>query len=310
MNRTPIDVIVSPPPQCVVVVGEFDGVHLRHRRMIAMAQVRADRLGAPMFAIVLDTDSPWPQLSIPRRRCELLVSCGVSRAHLISGAGSDELTDTVQRLGPAELLIDSESLTPPGLTRFVEFLERANIPHSEPSAPDDDISTINSRTIVEHVRAGDVETAARMIGRSFELAGVIELGAALCQSTSVRSIQLRPDNRLVALPPGIYAGTIHSPRGRIAAVASVGLGVHRTVRGRVGTDAIDVHTIEAFDALSDGELSIDVLARLGDPYPVSGSADAVQRIDADVRRTYQLLGSARSNRDRAPQKNAESGSMP
>ena len=291
MLRVPIDVIVSTPPQCVVVVGEFDGVHLRHRRLIAMAQIRADRLGTPMFAIVLDTDSPWPQLSIPRRRCELLVSCGVSRAHVISDSVDDELSDTVQRLRPAELLIDSESFAPLWLARFVAFLEQTNIPHSEPSMPHDDIAAISSRSIVGHVEAGHVEIAARMIGRSFELVGVIEPSTALRHPMGFRSIRFRPDNRLVALPPGVYAGTIHVSRRRIAAVVSVGVGVQRAAQGRIGADAINVHTIETFDALSDDEVSIDVLTRLGGPHPISGSGDPAQRIDADVRRVSEIFRS-------------------
>ena len=289
MLRVPIDVIVSAPPQGVVVVGEFDGVHLRHRRLIAMAQIRADRLGTPMFAIVLDTDSPWPQLSIPRRRCELLVSCGVSRAHVISDSVDDELSDTVQRLRPAELLIDSESFAPLWLARFVAFLEQTNIPHSEPSMPHDDIAAISSRSIVGHVRAGNVEMAATMIGRSFELVGVIEPSTALRHPMGFRSIRLRPDNRLVALPPGVYAGTIHVSRRRIATVVSVGVGVQRAAQGRIGADAINVHTIETFDALSDDAVSIDVLSRLGDPHPTSGSGDPAQRIDADLRRVSEIL---------------------
>ena len=289
MPRGPIDVVVSPRPQGVVVVGEFDGVHLRHRRLVAIAQIRADRLGSPLFAIVLDTDRSGPRLSIPRRRCELLVSCGVSRAHVSSDSAEDALIDTVQRLRPAELLIDSESFAPLRLARFLAFLEQTNIPHSEPSTPDDDIAAISSRSIVEHVGAGNVEIAARMIGRSFELVGVIEPSTALRHPMGFRSIQLRPDDRLVALPPGVYAGTIHVSRRRIAAVVSVGVGVHPAAQDRIGADAINVHTIETFDALSNDEVSIDVLTRLGDPHPISGSGDLAQRIDADVRRVSEIF---------------------
>ena len=289
MLRGPIDVVVSARPQGVVVVGEFDGVHLRHRRLVAIAQIRADRLGSPLFAIVLDTDRSGPRLSIPRRRCELLVSCGVSRAHVTSDSAEDELSDTVQRLRPAELLIDSESFAPLRLARFRAFLEQTKIPYSEPSTPDDDIAAISSRSIVEHVGAGNVEIAARMIGRSFELVGVIEPSTALRHPMGFRSIQLRPDDRLVALPPGVYAGTVHVSRRRIAAVVSVGVGVHRAAQGRIGADAINVHTIETFDALSNDEVSIDVLTRLGDPHPISGSGDLAQRIDADVRRVYEIF---------------------
>ena len=310
MVRAPIDVVVSARTQGVVVVGEFDGVHLRHRRLIALAQNRADQLGTPVFAIVLDTDPSLTRLSIPRRRCELLVSCGVSLAQVTSDSVDGELSDTVQRLRPAELLIDSESFAPLPLARFMAFLEQMNIPHSEPSTAQDGIAAISSRSIVGHVEAGNVEMAARMLGRSFEMVGVIEPRTALRHPMGFRSIQLWPDGRLVALSPGIYAGTVHVSRRRVAVVVSVGVGVHRGARGRTGPDPISVHTIGTFDALSDDEVSIDVVTRIGDPHPSSGSGAHAQFIDAHLRRVSDGSGSTRSNRDCSTQKNAESGSMP
>ncbi|RTL66392.1 MAG: cytidyltransferase [Pseudonocardiaceae bacterium] len=75
--------VPAGPP--VVAIGQFDGVHLGHRRLVAEAVRRADRLGVPAGAVTFDRhpaavlapDREPPTLTGLEEKAALLASCGV-----------------------------------------------------------------------------------------------------------------------------------------------------------------------------------------------------------------------------------------
>jgi riboflavin kinase/FMN adenylyltransferase len=71
--------------ECAVAIGNFDGVHLGHRRLFELARERARRRGAPAVALtfephpvrVLRPKLAPPLLTPLSRKLELLEGCGL-----------------------------------------------------------------------------------------------------------------------------------------------------------------------------------------------------------------------------------------
>src|SRR5271169_6400160 len=72
---------------CVLTVGNYDGVHLGHQRMIGVLNARAAQLGAPATVLVfepsskefIDPDGAPPRLTCWREKFLTMASVGVER---------------------------------------------------------------------------------------------------------------------------------------------------------------------------------------------------------------------------------------
>ena len=160
----------------VVALGTFDGVHLGHRRVIDAA------LAAGREPTVLTFD-PHPRTALGNR-VELLTSLE-RRAELLQELGVEttvvvEFTLDVARLEPqefaeevlrpigAEIAVAGEDFRfGRGRTGDLELLERLGF--ATVSVPL--LEGVSSSRIRELVAAGDVEGAARLLGRPVEVEG-------------------------------------------------------------------------------------------------------------------------------------------
>ena len=74
------------PPKVVVTIGNFDGVHLGHQRILALAVEQARETGGTSVAF---TFKPHPQISLrPEKELHLLCSYD-EKLRLIESAGID-----------------------------------------------------------------------------------------------------------------------------------------------------------------------------------------------------------------------------
>src|SRR5215813_14359403 len=73
-----------------LTIGNFDGVHLGHRAMLAELVRAAQRFGSPSCVLTFEPhpreffapDKAPTRLTSPREKLELLASCGVDRVHI------------------------------------------------------------------------------------------------------------------------------------------------------------------------------------------------------------------------------------
>ena len=142
---------------------------------------------------------------------------------------------------------------------------------------------MSSTEIRRLVRAGEIDTAAALLGRPFELDGTVVAGDARGGTLGfpTANVALRPD--LLVPLPGIYAGSTAPPGaapGHRAAV-SVGLNPH------YGGEELRV---EAFllgfaGDLYGTRLVVEVWRRLRDERAFPSEADLVAQIGRDVEAT-------------------------
>ncbi len=210
-----------------VAVGTFDGVHLGHRRVLEQV------VGSGLVPTVV-TFHPHPRsvlgyavelLTTLDRRLELLAELGVEDVLVL------EFDHELQQLEPEDF---AERLLEPIGTRSVfagttfrfghrrrgelDLLGRLGFDvHAVPLA-----EGISSTEIRQRLHAGDVASAARMLGRPPELDGVVVVGDERGGTLGYPTANLSVIPELLVPKFGIYAG---AALGRRAAI-SIGTNPH------------------------------------------------------------------------------------
>jgi riboflavin kinase / FMN adenylyltransferase len=273
-----------------VAVGEFDGVHLGHREVIAGADTVLTFEPHPL-AVVRPEAAPR-LINTLQDREELIAALGVRELVLIpfdehfAAQTPQEFIDhvLVERLQATHVSVgenfrfghsasgdpDMLAADPRFETRVVRLVEV-------------DGEIVSSSHIRALVSAGDVEHAARFLGRPFQLRGEVVSGDRRGRELGFPTANIVPDEELICPGHGVYAARAD---GRCAAV-SVG------VRPTFGTGRAVL--VEAFILDFDGDLygqmlRLDFVARLRGERRFDTVEALVAQMRLDVDETRRLCG--------------------
>lgn len=273
-----------------VAVGEFDGVHLGHREVIAGNDTVLTFEPHPL-AVVRPEAAPKLLTSLDAK-AELIASLGVQELVLIpfderfAAQTPREFIDhiLVERLQATHVSVgenfrfghgaagDTDMLgaDPRFETRVVRLVEV-------------DGEVVSSSHIRALVSAGDVEHAARFLGSPFQLRGEVVTGDRRGRELGFPTANIVPDEELVCPGHGVYAARAD---GRCAAV-SVG------VRPTFGTGRGVL--VEAFVLDFEGDLyghvlRVDLLARLRGERRFDTVEALIAQMRLDVEDTRRLCG--------------------
>ena len=291
--------------RCVVTIGIFDGVHQGHQRIIGRAVELARERGVPCVVLTFDPHpieiirpgSHPPLLTGPRHKAELLEALGVDVMCVLPFTPefrrltADEFVHEVlvERLHVSGVVIgenfrygaegagDVGTLTASG-RRFGFTVEGLKL---EGSAD----TTYSSTYIRSLVDAGDVEEAARVLGREHQVEGLVvrgdQRGRAIGYPTA--NLSLIPWSAVPA--DGIYAG--HRVRGAELLPAAICIGPNPTFAGRE-------RRVEAYVLDFDGDLygervALSFASRLRPMVRFATVEGLVAQMDQDVQRTREVL---------------------
>jgi len=276
-----------PRPR-TLAVGEFDGVHLGHRAVIAGADT------------VL-TFEPHPlAVTHPERAPKLLTSLEV-KAELVASLGVSELVvipfDDVFALQSARDFIDHVLIGALDAQR-VSVGENFRFGHGATGRPDllADDPRFQTRvvTLVEadgeivsstHIRAlvaaGEVQHAARFLGAPFQLRGTVVHGDERGRTLGFPTANLVPGDQLVCPGFGIYAALADG------APAAVSIGVRPTF-GEGLSVLVEAHLIDADVDLYGRTLRLDFLARLRGERRFDSVDELVAQMQLDVERARAI----------------------
>jgi riboflavin kinase/FMN adenylyltransferase len=262
-----------------VAIGAFDGVHLGHRSVL-------DTVAATGLAPTVITFDPHPRIAFGHRvellttlerRLELLAEAGVETTLVAA------FVPELQRLTPEEFAaeylrgIGAEVVVAGEDFRFgversgdLELLERLG--YEVRIAPE--VEGVSSTAIRAALAEGDVVRAARMLGRPFELDGVVVAGHQRGGSLGYPTANLRLEPDLACPAYGIYAG---AARGYRAAI-SIGTNPHYG-----GTERrIEPHLLDFEGDLYGERLLVEVWERLRDEAAFASEEELVAQIARDV----------------------------
>jgi riboflavin kinase/FMN adenylyltransferase len=209
-----------------VALGTFDGVHRGHRRVIEAAKAA----GLPTTVITFD---PHPRivlgnqvelLTTLERRLELLAELGVETLVVpftseLALATPEEFAESVLRPLGAEVVVAGANFRfGRGRSGDLDTLARLGFE----VRPVPLVEGISSTRIRQLLRAGEIEAAARLLGRPPEVEGTVVSGDARGGTLGYPTANLAVPADLLVPAYGIYAGRAGDHRAAI----SIGVNPH------------------------------------------------------------------------------------
>jgi len=136
---------------------------------------------------------------------------------------------------------------------------------------------VSSTRIRAHVKAGEIDAAARLLGRPFELDGVVVGGDRRGGTLGFPTANLRVEPTLLVPAYGIYAGAVDDRR----AAVSIGVNPHYG-----GTERrIEAYLLDWEGDLYGDRLVVELWRRLRDERAFEGEAELIAQIAQDVEDT-------------------------
>lgn len=280
-----------------VAIGNFDGVHVGHARIIERLIARARGLGGPAVVFTFDPhpvrllrpEVAPPPLTWTERKAALLVELGVDT---MIAYPTDE---TLLNLSPREFFdqivrqrLDARAMVEgpnfyfgkdrQGTIAVLKELAREagiELEIVEPVKLEGDY--VSSSRVRRLIAAGDVETACRMLTRPYRLRGMVTHGAARGAKLGFPTANLSAIDTV--LPgPGVYAGIGVLNGRRLPAAINVGpnptFGEHAM--------KVEVHLLDFHEPIYGQPLEVEFLRRLRDVQSFD-SVDALRaQLDRDV----------------------------
>jgi riboflavin kinase / FMN adenylyltransferase len=273
-----------------VAVGEFDGVHLGHREVIAGSDTVLTFEPHPL-AVVRPEAAPRLLTSLGVK-AELVATLGVAELVVIpfneefAAQTPQEFIDhvLVERLCATHVSVGENFRFGQGASGDTDML--AADPRFETRVVrlvEVDGEIVSSSHIRALVSAGDVEHAARFLGSPFQLRGEVVSGDRRGRELGFPTANIVPDEELVCPGHGIYAARAD---GRCAAV-SVGV---RPTFGTGRAVLVEAYLLDFEGDLYGQVLRVDFMARLRGERRFDTVEALVGQMHIDIEQTRRLCG--------------------
>lgn len=281
-----------------VAIGNFDGVHRGHRSLIEACVAAARRLALSPVALTFD---PHPASVVSERGAPPRIQTRASRRRALREAGLDELATLAFDRGVAQLsplafieraLIDGLAARAVVVGHGFRFgakragdvdalrqLSRGRYEVVEVPSLEDEEGRISSSRMRGALGEADIPGAERLIGRPYEVEGVVVQGDARGRTIGFPTANLEVDG-LTALAAGVYAADGLLPGESTPRRAAVNFGLRPTFDG--GTPRFEAHFPGFGGDLYGKVLRLRLLERLRCEQRFASSAELVARIAEDV----------------------------
>lgn len=295
----------------VGTVGNFDGVHLGQQAVIDHAVHRARELGAPAVVVTFDPhplrllrpDQAPPRLVTAAQKERLLAARGVDAMLVVRF--DEQFAETpaerfardflLQRLSLVEIFVGRRFVFGKDREGDLALLQRLAADLGRRAEGVDEVFLDGERVSSTRIRAaisdGEVELAARLLGRTYELTGEVEGGAGQGRGLGWPTINLATENELVPRT-GVYTTRVAFAGRQLPAVTNIG------VRPTLHDDdklVVETHILDFDGDLYGSAVELAFDTRLRDERRFSGAEELVAQIgrDVEVARRFYGLGARR-----------------
>jgi riboflavin kinase/FMN adenylyltransferase len=293
------------PQGSVVCIGAFDGLHLGHRALVGHVRARARAAGLAAVALSFEPlpreffgrDQAPPRLSLPRAKFEGLRDLGMDvvgllrfNAAMAAMAPEDFVHRVlVGRLAAREVWVGPEFRF--GHRRAGDLALLQALGRSEgftASAIEPVVAggeRVSSTALRQQLAAGDLEGAARELGRRYAISGKVVRGKQLGRKLGYPTANIRLAGKRPALS-GIYATWVHGIGAEpMASVSS--LGTRPTVQGV--EPLLEAHVFDFSGDLYGRRLEVEFVAKLRDEEKFNDLPALVRQMDLDSAQARRAL---------------------
>lgn len=295
-----------------VAIGTFDGVHLGHREIIAVARAQGRARGIPSMVM---TFQPYP-IAVLRPeiktmvltpidlKTELIASCEVDELLIMpftrafSRVRADRFVDMIASAPVgAEVVVvgenfrfgsggagTTEGMRAYGRARGVEVISPGTITSS-------DGKPISSTRVRRLIAEGRLEEAGQLLGRPHLIEGIVVPGDQRGRALGLPTANIDPILQAAIPGKGVYAGRATTRHGQ--STAAINVGVAPTFRVDHEREPL---RIEAFLLDYEGPdlygepIRIEFVARLRDEQRFADSAGLIAQIHDDIALTRERVG--------------------
>ncbi len=288
-----------PPAGCVATIGNFDGVHLGHRAVIERLAAEGQRLGLPVCVVLFEPQpreffdplQAPPRLMRLREKVDRLSELPVDHtlilrfnralAELAPGRFIEDIL--IRALGTRYLVIGDDFRF--GYRRQGDFslLQATGRQHGFAVADTPSVlidgERVSSTLIREALLAGELERAARLLGKPYEVCGRIIHGQKRGRGMGFPTANLLMQRKNTPVQ-GVFAVTMRG-LGETPLPGVANVGRRPTVNGDE-TVLLETHLLDFSGDLYGRRVEVEFHHKLRDERRFSGLPELSAQIDKDI----------------------------
>ncbi len=295
----------------VGTIGNFDGVHLGHRKILETVVARARAVDRPSFAItfephpmaVLRPDQAPRRIQTLRQKEEVIAEIGIEILLVIPFTRDFSLTEPEEfvrtllrdRLGASEMYLGAHFAFGRGKRGDLALLSRLGTECRFAVSSVDEVihdgSPVSSSRIRQALERGAISEANAMLGRLYELDGLVARGDRLGHQIGVPTINLEPENEL-APAEGVYVTEIEirSFGRRFDSVSNIG---RRPTLYEDYTTTIETYVLNFASDVYGEKVRLFFLDRLRDERKFPSVMELKEQIQRDIEEARKYFAAKR-----------------
>lgn len=285
-----------------VAIGNFDGVHRGHARIVERLIDRARQVGGPAVVFTFDPhpvrllrpEAAPPPLTWTDRKAQLLVELGVDSIvayrtdEALLGLSARDFFDVILREKlDARALVEGPNFyfgrdRAGTIDVLRDFCTQAGMTLDVVEPVVIDGVCVSSSRVRQLIVAGELDAACRLLTRPYRIRGMVAHGAGRGGKIGFPTANLGAIDTLLPAP-AVYAGVAHVADH--AHPAAINVGPNPTF-GEAALK-VEVHLIDVTLDLYGQPLEVDFLARLRDIQRFAGLDSLQEQLRHDVDRARQ-----------------------
>jgi len=280
----------------VVAVGNFDGVHIGHQKLIAHAKSIAAKENCSCVILSFEPypqqffkpDLPVPRLTTLREKINVFKSIDVSAFYML------RFNQTLSLLPPQDFIVDilktrlkADVVVVGEDFRFghkrvgdVSFLQQHIQTHIVPAVSDQD-RRISSTWVREALTGGDLAIAKKLLGRDYFMMGKVIRGDQRGRQLGFPTANISLQHRIPPLT-GVYTVKVNDQWPGVANIGS-----RPTVDGK--RQFLEVHLLDFNENLYGQTLKVSFLAKIRDEMKFDTLNALKERITLDIQIARTLI---------------------
>lgn len=290
----------------ILTLGNFDGLHLGHQELVRMIIHRAREVGAVSMVV---TFRPHPLKILAPEKCPPLISIYEEKIRLFERLGIDVLvkipfTLEFSSMSPEDFVRDILCNTLGAKEIFVGYNYRFGrgregdiqklrtlgekygftVREIEQIAVDGEvISSTKIRTLLRH---GDVEHAAKLLGRTYAITGIVVRGDGRGKGLGFPTANIAPKHAIIPAD-GVYAVRLVVRERVYDGIANIGM--RPTFNKKIL--AIEVHVFNFSEDIYGEDISLCFIRKIREEKKFKGSEALVTQIKSDIETAKEILSS-------------------
>jgi riboflavin kinase / FMN adenylyltransferase len=296
----------------VLAIGNFDGLHLGHRALLARLTAKAKELGVPAAVMTFEPhsrelfapDQAPARLTSLREKLGLLAACGIDRSyvchfsHRLAALTADEFVERllVRGLAVRYLIIGDDFRFGRGRGGDFALLQQAGVEHNfgveAMRTIDIGGERVSSSAVRDALAAGDLEHAERLLGRPYNISGRVVHGGMIGRRIGFPTANIQLKRKRVPLA-GVFAVTVSGIDGReLPGAASLGV---RPTLGDGLKPVLEVHLLDFDRQIYGSHVTVHFRHKLRDEAKYDSLEALTAQIARDVTATRTYFSGGNPN---------------